>query len=278
MILKTEIDRQEYIDRGTPSNEGDGFIADPLPLFNKKKITSLYRTPTDKRNGEANQSSKSDGFEIFDKFDNGLLKNDQKILNNQYDYRSSSDHTNNTKSLAQKHQENLVRSGDGQWKSVGKRGEKMRRLMKRMTVGEDIGRASYVQNGTVPNFAKSSQNLSDMKENHTHVEAEIRSGIITAVSDGNPAFVEEVGSSDVDHQRKNSTITDGGESKPEVKEPENRMKKQVFDKINGRSNRALVKRGTANRYRVRKNNKYLYQKRRRVPDYYYDSYEDITSR
>lgn len=49
--------------------------------------------------------------------------------------------------------------------------------------------------------------------------------------------------------------------------------------------KSLVKRGTQYRYKVRKNNKYMnqYQKRRRyptttTPDYYEDTYEDITTR
>lgn len=72
-----------------------------------------------------------------------------------------------------------------------------------------------------------------------------------------------------------------------IEEPliaESKLLDSVFPVASNRSSleaRSLVKRATSPRYtKTRKNNKYIYQKRRKstvAPDYYYDSYEDTTT-
>ncbi|VEN56096.1 unnamed protein product [Callosobruchus maculatus] len=280
---KRAIDSQD-IGKGTydyPSNVNHRFKADLLPVLNQQQMTFVYSKSTDDKKVEVSEhlASKNDSHQKYEKPSKGLVQraflNDHKIM------RSSSDQTNNTKLRAQKHQEDVIGSGTALWKSIAKRGKEIRKtssklLVKRGSVGEDTGRVGHVQNEfrIVTSAMKplnSSQDVSDSNKNNTQLEAEI---IGLGLEESGKSMLL---TSDVDNPKKNYTETYERNSEQTVKGHENGLKDPVIEKVSDRSMRALVKRGTGNRYRVRKNNKYLYQKRRRVPDCYYDSYEDITT-
>nr|CAI5845362.1 unnamed protein product [Callosobruchus analis] len=240
ILLKRKIDKREDINTGTydhTSNVGQGFMADPLPLMNQQP-TLVYRKPTYERNGKDKEHEASKKDNLENFYKPGFSESTGSVSSIQYEFRR----------LA-----NVIKSEGNH-----------------------------------------SQDMSKLIKNDTHVEAKIRSGIKRSVLAKNEASIDigiqlegsgvkKLGnailfSSDVGSLNKTSTGADRRNS--DVKQQENGFEKSISEKITGRSMRALVKRGAANRYnryRVRKNNRYLYQKRRRVPDYYYDSYEDITT-
>ncbi|CAH1974454.1 unnamed protein product [Acanthoscelides obtectus] len=212
-----------------------------------------------------------------------------RISKNQY-----ADQQNNSNFLSQDYKES---SSKPPQLNLGKIDGKINRipailLVERTAHAKDAGSDSYETLTMKAGENLESQDMIELNKNITRDELEVISEIVTETSAENQdpedyrvqfakSAIENIDNnilvnSKVDSLKNEHEKADGQNMEQELRASGNGMKKHSSEIMSVRNMRALVKRGTANRYRVRKNNKYLYQKRRRVPDYYYDSYEDVS--